>query len=1066
MEKEIRIQLKRKFGDRVRFDRLERTVYSYDMAALPGMVERMVKALPEAVVQPTNLEEVVSLVSLARQYSLPIVPRGAGTSGYGGAVPTKGGIVVSFRRMNRVLSFDKEAGTVTVQPGVIYAQLEKALAPHGLMLRTYPTSAPGSTVGGWVAEGGSGIGGYEHGYAHESLVSVKAVNGQGEVEEFRGERLALISRAEGTTGLIVEVTLKTRPLEEERVVAADFEDLASLVRAVREAGRQGLPIWHVSFSTASFQAKKRAAAAEVAAAAAAAEAVGEGEAKAEATEAEAEAGDYTPQRHEVHTAMFVFPASRAGQVENGLLSMIKAAGGRRIPDNDAEHEWAERFYPMRFKRLGPSLIPSESVIPLDRVADIIEEGQKRLPGIAIEGTMVGRSEVTLLCFLLADQRTMAYTASFAKSLVMMDIALSKGGRAYSVGLYFQDDAPAAIGQKNLDAMAGYKQRTDPAGLLNPGKIFPGSAPGTLRAAMGMARQMAHSGKGLINIAESLLPKKVPTNRKNLPAPVVSAAYACARCGYCVPECTLMMGSGWESTSPRGKFIFIQEYLNGNLQLTQKQVHNFLMCTTCKRCNPVCQVNIPIQETWDLMRPVMIQRMKYGTYPAFEMMSSSMHLNMNIWAEYKKDRDAWVPDDVKENIVPQSEVGYWAGCTASYVEKDIAVNATRILKDGGVQFAYLGKDEACCGMPMAMAGLEPEFLMAVKNNLEQIRARGIKKLVISCPGCWTGFHHYYPAAAKKLGIPMDFEIQHITEATEELMNAGKLQFKERQDPDRKVTVTWHDSCHIGRHGGIYEPPRNVLKALPGVEYVDCAHNRDDGYCCGSVLTRISDTKISDNVAALRLQEAKDAGAEMMAATCPCCEVQLRVGGRSSGVEVPVLDFSDLVVKALGYASEDTTEHVHKAWAVFDKAIKAMTPNGIVDMMSRMLPEIVDSMPSVMAGMMKGIGRLPSGVKDPTFASMEKMMPTLMPMLFGGMMPKLMPKANQLMLEMIPDMPQTMKDQLPEMLPYIMARIMPTMMAEVATKLAPKITVHLGKTDKGQTGSGRNDEDEDLVAGGEN
>ncbi|MHB9059843.1 MAG: FAD-binding and (Fe-S)-binding domain-containing protein, partial [Bacillota bacterium] len=881
MNERVKRELESRFGDRVRFDRNERLIYSKDVGNLPDVVEMMLDNLADAVVQPESLDDLVFLAKLAARAGVPIVPRGAGTSGYGGSVPARAGIVVAFRRMKHVLAVDRGALTATVEPGILWGNLEDDLRTRGMALRLYPTSAPGSTVGGWVAEGGSGIGSYEYGFIADNVVSAKLVTPTGEVRTVQGADLELVNRAEGITGFIAEVTLKVRKLERETVMVAAFADLDQLVAAIEEAGRRDLPLWHVSFNTAQFLKTKEAAV----------EIAETEEAEAHAVIAPHVAGRDEPAHasgaqaapsHETglirpgipsgkHLAMFVFPADRDAAVIPVLREIAAARGGEWLDEKAARHEWEERFYPMRLKRIGPSLIPSEAIVPLATVAKVIEEGGRRLEGISIEGSLSGKGEVALLCFLLHDQRTWAYTMGFAKSLIMMDISKKHGGRAYSVGLYFTDEAAEAFGPERLARLKAKKAELDPKNVFNPGKLIAGNGnPALLRTAMKAARM----GQSIVPLAERFLSDR-PHMKRRLAEKLTNAAFACAGCGYCVDNCTLHFGVGWESASPRGKWTFLRDYLRGKANLDQPMVNNFLMCTTCKKCNPVCMVHLPIQELWDQIRPVLVQDLEYGTFPAFEMMSASLKTDLNIWAASREQRDAWVPEDVRPVIKDKAPVAYWAGCTASFVESEIAENAVRILKDGGVDFTYLGQDEACCGVPMAVAGLTPEYEMVVKHNITEMNKRGVKEVVISCPGCWVGWTHYYPATAKKLGLPYDIKVRHITEVTNDLIKAGKLKFKK---PIEK-TISWHDSCHIGRHGGIYEPPREALKAIPGVKYVDCTTNREDGKCCGSVLTRISDFEVSDRIVADRLDEAIGVGAEILATTCPCCEFQLRVGGDS-------------------------------------------------------------------------------------------------------------------------------------------------------------------------------------------
>ncbi|MBE3575641.1 MAG: FAD-binding oxidoreductase [Firmicutes bacterium] len=1051
MDRALQSRLMELFGDRVRFDENELLLYSHDVGSLPAAVEALIHNMPDAVVQPVSALEVAELVKLGRHYRVPLVPRGAGTSGYGGAMPAHGGIVVSFRRMDKILAVDPGRQTVTVEPGVIWTRLEKALAPHGLMLRLYPSSAPGSTVAGWVAEGGSGIGSYQYGYIADNVEAVEVVTPEGEIRRWEGPDLRLASRAEGITGFIVSVTLKVCRLEKKVPVAAYFADLGSLVQVLQQARQERWPLWHAAISTATLVSRRAdglAAAERLQAQVAGGAGHGgrgqSGEGSAEASRqgsahgsgqehGPGRAGGHTPGAVPPgnHVLLLVYTQSQRPDLDGKIQAAIAAHGGTLLPEAVARHELEESVYPMRLKVAGPSLIPSEAVVPIDNLAAVVQEGVDHLKDISIEATLLGPDQATLLCFMLGDRRTLAFTPGFAKSLAMMEIAKRHGGRAYSVGLYFTDEAEAALGKEHLQLLAAYKARHDPDNVFNPGKILKGTGnPALIRASMRVAR----ASGSLVDLAERLA-SHTPHMKRSLAESVTAAAYACAQCSYCEDVCTEYQGVGWESASPRGKWLFLQHYLEGRAKWDQKTVDSFLMCTTCKRCNDVCQVNLPIQELWDQMRTPLVQDFHYSTFPAFEMMGSSIESDLNIWAGRRHERDAWVPDDVA--ILPEAEVAYWAGCTASFVQSDIAENAVHILKEGGVPFTYLGQDEACCGIPMLMAGKPQQFELAFRNNVEQMHKRGVQEIIISCPGCWVAWTHYYPQWAQKLGLKFDFRIRHLSEVTAALVEEGRLHFKQ---PVHK-TVTWHDSCHIGRHGGIYDAPRKTLQAIPGLELREMASTRENALCCGSVLTRVKDPEVSNRLAGMRLQEAQDTGADAVVSTCPCCEFQLRVGAAETHRDVPVEDFAGLVAQALGYPVRNTTEISLEMWSVFAKAIRAMTSEGVIQMMGQMLPEIVAAMPPAMQPAVKGMAAMPGVMQKPALAAMEKMMPLMMPALFPAMLPKLMPKVLELMEQEIPNMPPSMKEKLPAMLPKVMAAIMPGMMAEVAAGLAPRLTRYI-------------------------
>ena len=150
--------LQGKFGNRVNFNRTERVLYGHDIAAVPGLLRPLIgDTTPEAVAQPVSEDELSELLRWAEANHVPLTPRGKASSGYGGVIPLKKGLVVDFFRMNRILDIDKQAMTARVQAGIVWEKMDRELQKQGLTLRLYPTSYPGSTAGGWLAQGGAGI---------------------------------------------------------------------------------------------------------------------------------------------------------------------------------------------------------------------------------------------------------------------------------------------------------------------------------------------------------------------------------------------------------------------------------------------------------------------------------------------------------------------------------------------------------------------------------------------------------------------------------------------------------------------------------------------------------------------------------------------------------------------------------------------------------------------------------------------------------------------------------------------------------------------------------------------
>jgi Fe-S oxidoreductase len=425
-----------------------------------------------------------------------------------------------------------------------------------------------------------------------------------------------------------------------------------------------------------------------------------------------------------------------------------------------------------------------------------------------------------------------------------------------------------------------------------------------------------------------------------------------------------------------------------------------------------------------------------TFPPFEIMRQSMLKENNIWAAYRIDRPKWMPPEVLGELPKQAEVAYFPGCTASYVEHDIAQATACLLHKSGVEFTYLGEDEACCGIPMLVAGLWDTWEQILRHNVAAMKARGVKTVVTSCPACWLVWHTFYPEWAEKLGIEFDFETKHYSEILADKIDAGIFQL----DREVNMTVTWHDSCHMGRAGKIYEAPRKLIQAIPGIKFVEMEHNRQEAHCCGSVLSLVADPDVGERVGDVRLQEAEDAGAQAVVAACPCCEVQFRVTADKTGRDLPIIDLSTLVCDSAGIEHPDSTPYALEMWAVFEAMIRLLKPEAMAEFMADLLPEMIDAMPGPFPAMMKMIKSSPGPVREAMIATMRPIMPVLFPRLLPGMMPKVMPDMLAGVGQRI-DMPQTIEEQMPDLMPAAMENLMPKMLPLIIPHFMPRMEAYL-------------------------
>ncbi len=1018
------------FGERVTFDKTERKLYGHDIAAMPSMVKPVIgNTVPNAVVQPRTAEQLARLMRWANDRGVALTPRGKATSGYGGVIPVRNGVVVDFSFMKAVVGVDEAGQTVTVQPGISWEQLDRALAAHGLTLRLYPSSYPSSTVGGWLAQGGAGFGSYAYDYFADNVVAATALLPGGGCRTFAGDELALIAGAEGITGFVTEVTLRVMPLEDLSVLSIGCHKSACLQRIISEIHDAELPVWSMSFINPRMATLKNDAPVQM---------------------HMGHAVEHHVELPEAHILTLAYRAADAAAVEGGVDKILSAYEATRLSDEVARQEWDHRFRFMVVKRLGPSLVPSEVIVPLAELGTAMTEIEQVIDHpIVKEGVIVGRGrdgkpEAVILGFIPADERKFNYNLVFGLALSVMKVAERHGGRAYSTGLYFGGKVDEVMGADVAARIRAFKAEIDPRGILNPLKVTENGVTGAM---MAFAGKMENQIRALGNRVTSNVGERPGDPVKGIPGDVAWYAYACSQCGYCVDQCDQFYGRGWESQSPRGKWYWLREYMAGREKMTEEQVRTFVVCTTCELCNNRCSAALPIEPSWMKLRGQLIQEQGHMTLPPFEMMSAALAGQGDIWAGYRENRDAWFPEDLREKHGPghQASTVYFAGCTASFVEQDIGEASVRLLDAAGVDFTYLGSKELCCATPMLVAGKWEQFADVMKANIANVKAAGGDTVVTSCPACNMMWRHVYPDWCEKLGIDFDITARHYSEVLSEKIEAGEFAFPEPAPGAPKQKVAWHDSCHMGRVSKIYEEPRALIKANPNADFVELPYNREEAHCCGSVLTLISDPEAAARIGNDKHEEAREVGATKILAACPCCEFQLRVAGERNGSDIEVVDLARFSAEALGFELPDPNPEVKAQWAVFDAMIKLMTPQGFADVMKTMWPELIDAMPANMGGMMRGMAKMPGAME-----AMKPMFPALFPKLLPQMLPKVMPTMIERIKDRVP-MPDYMAEQMPQMLPKVMDNLMPHMLPDVIPLIADDMIAYLanggnGKEDK--------------------
>ena len=364
---------------------------------------------------------------------------------------------------------------------------------------------------------------------------------------------------------------------------------------------------------------------------------------------------------------------------------------------------------------------------------------------------------------------------------------------------------------------------------------------------------------------------------------------CNKCGFCLPSCPTYNVTGKESYSPRGRNAITRFAIEGKLPLNDDTETSIFTCLGCGACTSVCLSSV---QTKDLIFQNRECQVDVGFYPKIvDRLVKSIETKRNIFDDDPENRNEWQAlINLSEGALEKehADVVFFVGCVASFfpLVQNIPANMVRIMRKAKIDFTILGGEEWCCGFPLVGAGMPDKLEEMKAHNLQKVADVGAKTIVFTCPSCFHTWRHFYET---------DLKLMHSTQLMAELIREGKIELTREQN----ITATYHDPCDLGRNTGVYEEPRQVIRAIPGLTFTELPMNRKFSICCGGGgNVEMTDPELSARIAQMKLDAVQGTGADMVITACQQCVRTMASRVRRRKINLLVKDLTELVVESMG------------------------------------------------------------------------------------------------------------------------------------------------------------------------
>jgi len=369
----------------------------------------------------------------------------------------------------------------------------------------------------------------------------------------------------------------------------------------------------------------------------------------------------------------------------------------------------------------------------------------------------------------------------------------------------------------------------------------------------------------------------------------------------------------------GKMRIGHALAEGVLEWNEKALEVLYACTLCGACDVGCKRNLDLEIELSL-ESLRVKAVKdgVGPMPAHRKIAGNIAKHHNMYAAFHDKRTGWIPAGITPSR--KADVLYFVGCTASYINQEIAQSTAKILKAGGVDFMLM-PDEWCCGNTIFSVGMIDAARALALRNVTEVRKTGASVLLTSCAEGYRMWKVDYPKLLNIATSDLGFKVVHLVEYVDEMVKSGALKMKNAFE----TRMTYHDACSMSRlsepwtpyegnrgwmgcveprlkrrrgTGGIYAQPRDILKAIPGVDLLEMPRMRENAFCCGAGRgVKEAFPELAGSSAAHRLEEVRDIGAETLVTACPGCKNNFAQAAKAGGGDVQVLDISEVICASI-------------------------------------------------------------------------------------------------------------------------------------------------------------------------